>query len=103
MFTRLTGTALQSAQIVIARYCLDLEGQSGAINIAYAVKQINDQYRLVDQEHLPTLTADIQNAYHYLKNQQLESMSRAGYWKFKAKSPFEAKQQLDTELASLGA
>ncbi len=103
MFFKLTGTALQAAQISIARYCLQLEGQSGAIDIAHVVKNINDEYRLVPEQSLDALKNDISYAYTYLKNQQLEEMSRAGYWKFKALSPFEAKQQLDGELGALGA
>lgn len=39
---KLTGTAFQSAQISIARYCLNLEGQSGVINIAHVVTNINN-------------------------------------------------------------
>ncbi|WJJ93290.1 hypothetical protein [Neopusillimonas aromaticivorans] len=103
MFFKLTGTALQAAQISIARYCLQLEGQSGAIDIVHVVKNINDEYRLVPEKALDALINDISYAYAYLKNQQLEEMSRAGYWKFKALSPFEAKQQLDDELGALGA
>lgn len=103
MFFKLTGTALQAAQISIARYCLQLEVQSGAIDIAHVVKNINDEYRLVPEQSLDALKNDISYAYTYLKNQQLEEMSRAGYWKFKALSPFEAKQQLDGELGALGA
>ena len=102
MFFKLTGTALQAAQISIARYCLQLEGQSGAINIQHVVTNINDEYRLVPNDALSALVNDISYAYTYLKNQQLEEMSRAGYWKFKALSPFEAKQQLDGELEALG-
>lgn len=103
MFSKLTGTALQSAQMSIARYCLQLEGQSGAINITHVVTNINDEYRLVSQDALSALINDISYAYNYLKNQQLQEMSRAGYWKFKALSPFEAKQELDSELEALGA
>lgn len=103
MFFKLTGTALQAAQISIARYCLQLEEQSGAIDIAHVVKNINDEYRLVPEHALSALENDISHAYTYLKNQQLEEMSRAGYWKFKALSPFEAKQQLDSELGAAGA
>lgn len=103
MITRLTGTALQSAQLSIARYCLNLEGQSGAINIAHVVSNINDEYRLVRPAELNNLINDIENAFYYLKNQSVDSISRAGYWKFRALSPFEAKAELDQELAALGA
>ena len=100
---KLTGTALQSAQISIARYCLNLEGQSGAIDVAHVVTNINNDYRLVPQDSLAGLISDIQNAYSYLKNQKTSEISRAGYWKFKALSPFKAKQELDNELAGLCA
>lgn len=100
-FTKLTGTALQSAELYIARYCLQLEGQSGSIDIAYAVKVINDEYRLVPEHALAKLASDISYAFGYLKNQQLGEMSRAGYWKFKALSPFEAKQALHDNLVPL--
>lgn len=103
MFSKLTGTALQAAQMSIARYCLQLEAQSGAINIAHVVKNINDEYRLVPEQALGALTSDISFACNYLKNQQLQEMSRAGYWKFKALSPFEAKRELDRELGALDA
>ena len=103
MFFKLTGTALQAAQMSIARYCLQLESQSGAINIAHVVTKINDEYRLVPQAALGALINDISFAHTYLSNQQLDEMSRAGYWKFKALSPFEAKQQLDDDLGALGA
>ena len=100
---KLTGTALQSAQMSIARYCLQLERLSGAIDIAHAVTNINDEYRLVPQDALSALINDISFAHSYLKNQQVEEMSRAGYWKFRALSPFEAEQELDSELVALGA
>lgn len=100
---KLKGTALQSAQMSIARYCLQLEGQSGAINIPHVVTSINNEYRLVPQGALSELINDISYAYNYLKNQQIQEMSRAGYWKFKALSPFEAKQVLDRDLETLGA
>lgn len=103
MFFKLTGAALQSAQMSIAQYCLQLEQQSGAINIAHVVTNINDEYRLVPQDALNALINDISYAFAYVKNQQVDSMSRAGYWKFKALSPFEAKQILDSELEALGA
>ena len=103
MLFKLTGTALQAAQLSIARYCLQLNEQSGAINIPHVVKNINDEYRLVPEQALSALINDILYAYTYLYNQQLEEMSRAGYWKFKALSPFEAKQNLDGELGALGA
>jgi len=98
---KLTGTALQSAQISIARYCLNLEEQSGVINIAYVVTSLNDEYRIVPSNMLNALINDIGNAYNYLKNQQTVEISRAGYWKFKALSPYGAKQILDNELAEL--
>jgi hypothetical protein len=66
-------------------------------------KKINDEYCLVPEQALGALTIDISLACNYLKNQQLQEMSRAGYWKFKALSPFEAKQELDGELGALGA
>ena len=100
---KLTGTALQSAQISIARYCLNLEGQSGVINIAHVVTNINNQYHIVPSSSLNALINDIENAYNYLKNQKITEMSRAGYWKFKALSPFEAKQTLDNDLLELNA
>lgn len=103
MFFKLTGTALQAAQMSIARYCRQLEIQSGAIDIAHVVVNINEEYRLVPQNSLTALINDISYAYDYLKNQQLEEMSRAGYWKFKALSPFEAKQELDRDLEALTA
>jgi hypothetical protein len=99
----LTGTALQSAQVSIARYCLNLEKQSGAINIAHIVTNINYEYRIVPTNSLNSLINDITYAHHYLKNQKTREMSRAGYWKFKALSPFEAKQQLNGELSVLNA
>lgn len=99
----LTGTALQSAQVSIARYCLNLEEQSGAINIAHVVTNINNEHRIVPINYLNLLINDITNAHYYLKNQKTRKMSRAGYWKFKALSPFEAKQQLNGELSVLNA
>ena len=98
---KLTGTALQSAQISIARYCLNLELQSGAINISHVIANINDEYHIVPSNALNALINDIENAYNYLKNQQTTEISRAGYWKFKALSPFEAKQELSNELSRL--
>lgn len=103
MFNKLTGTALLSAQISIARYCLQLEQQSGLIDISHVVTNINDAYNLVHRDLLPALINDVSLAFLYVKNQQVVEMSRAGYWKFKALSPFVAKQVLDSELQALGA
>lgn len=103
MFENLTGTALQSAQMVVARYCLNLARQSGSIDIGFVVTNINKEYRLVTKDALNALIHDVTNAYNYLSNQQSSEMSRAGYWKFKMLSPFEAKIELANDLASLGA
>lgn len=98
----LTGSALQSAELAIARYCLDLEDQSGAINIAYIVKQLNNKYKLVPSDEIESLTQDISNAFYYVKNQQVQEISRAGYWKFQAKTAFEALNDLRQSLSDIG-
>lgn len=98
----LTGSALQSAELAIARYCLDLENQSGAINIAYVVEQLNSNYKLVPSNEINGLTQDIDNAFYYLKNQQISEMSRAGYWKFKGVTAIEALDDLRKSLNDLG-
>jgi hypothetical protein len=98
----LSGSALQSAELAIARYCLDLENQSGAINIVYVVQQLNNKYKLVPSDELENLTKDIINAFHYVKNQHVQEISRAGYWKFQAKTAFEALDDLRQSLSDIG-
>lgn len=98
----LTGAALQSAELAIARYCLDLENQSGVINIDYVVTQLNSKYKLVPLNELKGLTQDIHNAFYYLKNQQISEISRAGYWKFKGINAIEALADLRNSLNDLG-
>ncbi len=66
-----------------ARYCLQLERQSEAINIDHVVTNINEEYRLVLPNSFAALINDISYAYDYFKNQQVEEVSRAGYWKFR--------------------
>ncbi|ELB2090436.1 hypothetical protein ACLINR_004561 [Vibrio parahaemolyticus] len=102
LFNTLTGTALQSAQLSIARYCLHLEEQSGAIDLLHVIRNLNEEYKFVPKDQVCAFTNDISNALCYIKNQQTTEMSRAGYWKFKALSPFAAKQVLSQELAALG-
>ena len=95
----LHGTALQNAEIAIARYCLKLKDITGVIDIEYIVTTLNTEYRLVADNFLSSLIFDIRNAFTYLESQQLTEMSRAGYWKFKAQHLVGIKSELEKEIS----
>jgi hypothetical protein len=58
---------------------------------------------LVSPQDVEALASDVNYFYECLINQQVESIDRGSYWKFRAISPFEAKQNLALELDALKA
>jgi hypothetical protein len=98
----LSGAAVQNVELTIARYCVQLKELSGSINIEYVVTDINNKYKLVAPNQLSILVNDIAHAFQFIENQKIEEISRAGYWKFKAKTKIEAIFELETSFVNLG-
>jgi hypothetical protein len=73
----LTGTALQSATIALAKFCIEVEKEYGQVNIDYVIKKINRDYGLTDFPE--KLVHDVSLAFQYVKKQQLTAINAKGY------------------------
>ena len=103
MFGKIEGQRLRLAKMYIANYCIALEQQAGGVNVAHVVSNINAEFRLVSESETAALVNDVNHFYHCLVNQQVDAIDRGGYWKWKAMSSFEAKEELARELHALQA
>jgi hypothetical protein len=103
MFGKITGQRLRLAKMYIANYCIILEQQAGSVNIHYVVTNINNEFSLVASNEAEALVSDVGYFYHCLINQQVDAIDRGSYWKWKAMSAFEAKEELRRELEALQA
>ncbi|ELY6200812.1 hypothetical protein SNQ24_003374 [Cronobacter sakazakii] len=103
MFGKIEGQRLNLAKMHIANYCIALEQQAGAIDVSYVVEDINREFKLVPRLDTNALINDVFYFYDCIKNQQVTSIDRGGYWKWKAMSAFEAKEELARELSALQA
>ena len=103
MFGKITGQRLVLAKMYIANYALDQIGRSGGGDVAYIVRNINYEYKLVHSDDLPFFIEDVVSFCDALQNQNVTAIDRGGYWKFKAMSALEAKKELESQLAQLNA
>ena len=87
MFGYITGSNLHQAKMIIAEYCLVLKEKSGAINVPYIINDINNNFSL--DCHSDDLAIDIDNLCTYLENMKVNSISRDGYYKFRASAKIE--------------
>jgi hypothetical protein len=101
MFGKIEGQRLRLAKMYMANYCISLEQQAGGVNVGHVVLNINNEYGLVSNDEINALISDVTNFYHCLVNQQVDAIDRGSYWKWKAMSAFEAKQELARELGAL--
>lgn len=103
MFGQITGQRLQLAKMFIANYMLVLEEQAGAIDLNHSIRNLNSEFKLVDPAQESAFVQDITYFYDAIKNQQVSAVDRGAYWKFKAMSFLEAKNELARELNALRA
>ena len=103
MFGQITGQRLQLAKMHIANYMLALEEQAGSLNLNHATLNLNSEFKLVDIKQEAAFVQDITYFYDAIKNQQVATIDRGAYWKFKAMSFLEAKNELARELNALRA
>ncbi len=103
MFGKIKGQRLHLAKMHLANYCISMEDQAGRVDVQYVVRNINEEFSLVSPQDVEALVSDVNHFYECLINQQVESIDRGSYWKFRAISPFEAKQNLAAELGALKA
>lgn len=103
MFGKIEGQRLHLAKMHLANYCISMEAQAGQVDVQYVVRNINEEFSLVSPQDVEALVSDVNYFYKCLINQQVESIDRGSYWKFRAISPFQAKQKLAAELGDLKA
>ena len=103
MFGKIEGQKLNLAKMCLANYCIALAQQAGSINVQYVVTNINSEFKLVPQDQTNALVADVTHFYNCIVNQQVDSIDRGSYWKWKAMSALEAKEELTRELNALKA
>jgi len=87
----------------IANYCRALADQAGSVDVHHVVRNINSEYKLVPEGDVSALAHDVQYFYDCLDNQQVTSIDRGSYWKWRAMSPFDAKMELNRELDALAS
>ena len=102
MIGKITGQRLLLAKMHIANYVVSLENQAGAVAVDHIVRNINDEFKLVDSNHVGKLSQDVGALYEAIRTQQVASIDRGGYWKFRALSAIDAKNELARELSALG-
>jgi hypothetical protein len=101
MFGKIEGQRLVMAKMYMANYCRALADQAGGVNVEFVVRNLNEEYKLVPANLTDALVQDVLYFFHCLSNQQVTSIDRGGYWKWRAMSPFEAKQDLGRDLQAL--
>lgn len=101
MFGRIQGQRLLLAKMYIANYCAALYDQAGSINIYHVISRINEEFKLVPQNEIELLATDIQYFYDCIQNQQVTSIDRGSYWKWRAMPQNVAEQELINELTAL--
>ncbi len=103
MIGKITGQRLQLAKIHIANFLLALEDQAGALDLNHSIRKLNGEFKLVDHSQESAFVQDITYYYDAIKNQQVTAVDRGSYWKFKAMSYLEVKNELACELNALRA
>lgn len=103
MFGKIEGQRLHLAKMYIANYCIALEQQAGSVDVRHVVLNINQEFGLVDANEAEALVSDVQHFYSCLVSQQVSAINRSSYWKWKAMSVFEARDELARELSALKA
>jgi hypothetical protein len=103
MFGKIEGQRLHLAKMYIANYCIALEQQAGSVDVSHVVSHINAEFKLVPDNEIAALVNDVSHFYYCLVNQQVDAIDRGSYWKWKAMSAFEAKEELSRELNALQA
>lgn len=98
---KIEGQRLNLAKMFMANYCLALAHQAGGVDVGHVVRQMNHEYKLVPIGATEALVQDVQYFFDCLANQQITSVDRAAYWKWRAMSAFAAKQDLERELKAL--
>jgi hypothetical protein len=101
MFGKIEGQRLHLAKMHIANYCIALERQAGSLNIYHVVSSINEQFGLVAAHETNALVQDVEYFYNCLTSQQIASIDRGSYWKWKAMSTMDAMAELTKELSAL--
>jgi len=103
MFGEITGQRLQLAKMHIANYALALKDQAGSLDLNHFIQNLNSEFKLVSEDQTFAFMQDINYFYQALENQQVTAIDRGSYWKFKAMSLLEVKNELAKELNALRA
>ncbi|HDZ8836217.1 TPA: hypothetical protein RUX00_004287 [Aeromonas dhakensis] len=103
MFGKIEGQRLHLAKMYIANYCIALAQQAGTVDVRHVVLNINEEFGLVNAHEAEALVSDVVHFYNCLVSQQVDAIDRGSYWKWKAISAFEAKNELVRELNALKA
>jgi len=101
MFGKIEGQNLNLAKMRIANYCSELENEAGAVNVGHVVTNLNERFKIVPKEENAALVNDISKIYECFNSQQVESIDRGSYWKWKASTAVGAKIGLEQDLESL--
>jgi len=103
MFGKIEGQRLNLAKMHIANYCMALEQEAGAVNVNHVVANINERFKLVPSQQTDALASDVGRICDCFSSQEVSSIDRGSYWKWKANSALEAKAEVEKELKALQA
>lgn len=101
MFGKIEGQRLILAKMYMANYCLALRDQAGTVDVDYVISRLNSEYGLVPENLTQALIDDVLGFYEALDNQQITSIDRGSYWKWRTMNALDAKKDLERELQAL--
>ncbi|ENG2091523.1 hypothetical protein M0K77_001750 [Providencia rettgeri] len=98
----ITGQRLRLAIMYLADYCIAVEKERGFVQVGTEIRYINDNFRLVPSRELEGLVNDVQRYYEAILAQEVTSINRASWYRFKAAPVAVAARELFDRLRSIG-
>lgn len=102
MLNEITGQRLRLAIMYLADYCIAVKKERGFVQVDTEIRYINSNFRLVSPEEIEMLVNDVQRYYEAMVAQEVTSINRANWYRFKAAPVMVAARELFDRLASIG-
>lgn len=104
MLGKISGQSLNLAKMHIANHVVELERAGEDFeSIETAVRDINDEYKLVKPNQVGALSNDVTKVCDAIRSPEITSIDRGGYWKLKATNALSSKKKLARQLKALQA
>lgn len=98
----ITGQRLRLAIMYLADYCNAVKQERGFVNVGTEIRYINENFRLVPSQDVQMLVNDVQRYYEAITAQEVRSINRGNWYKFKAAPVTVAARELFGRLQSIG-